>query len=249
MAGPSPSPRAVRHHASWPRELHHAALLLAAGGALFWLSFVFGNAILWIPNVGAIHLDLLLAWTAVLFDIAAWPSLWVGLRDLRSRRPGEDDPVLAWRAYVLSLTLAISGLAVLPLQYRSLSSPATVLLLIYISAFPYLVWTFVPILALHGILFARVGRYLDPRSKHLTRMGAVLLFAVAIATSLVVLGNPSDAIFLRAWSAGKGLLPAAAGFGYLLIGWSMTLHAIPEPKPAKGWGAAITPRRGLPWVR
>jgi hypothetical protein len=249
MAGPPSTPQRARHLASWPRELHHSGLLLAAGGALFWMSFVFGNAILWIPNVGAIHIDLVLAWTAVLFDIAAWPSLWVGLRDLCHRRPGEKDPILAWRAFVLSLALAISSLAILPLEYRGLSSPWTVLLLIYLSAFPYLVWTFVPILALHGIIFARVGRYLDPRSRHLTRIGAILLFAVALATSLVVLGNPGDAIFLRAWSAGKGLLPAAAGFGYLLIGWSMTLHAIPEPRPTRGWGAAITPRRSLPWVR
>ena len=249
MAGPATLPDRAKQYAAWPRELHHAGILLALGGALFWMSFVFGNAILWIPNAGEIRLDLLLAWTALLFDVAAWPSLWVGLRDLKRRRPGEKDPILAWWAFFLSVVVACTSIAILPLEYRGVESAATILLLLYIGAFPYLIWTFVPVLALHGVLFARVGRYLDSRSRHLTRIGVVLLFSVAIATTFLVLGNPSQAIVTEAWSAGRGLLPMAAGFGYLLIGWSMTLHAIPEPRPTRGWGAAITPRRSMPWVR
>ena len=249
MAGRSPTPRRTKRSAGWPRTLHHAALLLAAGGALFWLAFASSGIVVPIPGIGLVYLDLLLAWIAVTVDIAAWPSLWAGLRDLRRTNPEEGDPVVAWRAFLLSAVVTLGGLAVLPLMYPPGSSPLTWFLVLYTNALAYLVWTFVPILALHGILFARVSRSLDLRSEHLARVGVTLLFAVALTTVLVVIGNPEGPILVQTWSVGKGLLPAVAGFGYLLIGWSLTLHGLPEPKPARGWDAAVTPKHGVPWTR
>lgn len=243
------SPRRAGRGALWPRRLHHAAALLAVGGALFWLSFAASGILVSFPGLGLVELDLLLAWLAVVVDLAAWPSLWVGLRDLRLRAADEGDAVVAWRAFLISVVVFLAGLAVLPMEYGLSTSPLTWLFLLYLNALPYLVWTFVPILALHGIIFARVSRYLDSRSENLARVGVTLLFAAALATVLVVIGNPESSIFVQSWSVGKGLLPAAAGFGYFLIGWGLTLHAFPEAKPARGWDAAVTPKHGVPWSR
>ena len=245
----SDGPRRATRAVVWPRRLHHAAILLAVGGALFWLSFAASGFLLSFPGLGLVQLDLLLAWLAVVVDIAAWPSLWVGLRDLRLRAADEGDAVVAGRAFLVSIGLFLAGLAVLPIEYGVTTSPLAWLFLLYLFALPFLVWSFVPTLALHGIIFARVSRYLDARSENLARVGVTLLFAAALATVLVVLGNPEGSIFVQSWSVGKGLLPAAAGFGYFLIGWGLTLHAFPEAKPTRGWDAAVTPKRALPWSR
>src|SRR5207249_665150 len=92
----------------------------------------------------------------------------------------------------------------------------------YVSAFPYLGWTFVPILALHGVLFGRVAWYLESRSRRIADAGAMLLFAVAAATTAVILQNPGETAFVRSWSVGQGLLPAAARGGYVLIALGIT---------------------------
>src|SRR6266568_2141241 len=85
---------------------------------------------------------------------------------------------------------------------------------VYVTAFPYLAWTFVPVLALHAILFGRVANYLDPRSRYLIDAGALVLFAVAAATTAVILQNPGATAFVRSWGVGRGILPAAALAGY-----------------------------------
>src|SRR3989304_883794 len=156
------------HFASWPRDLHRAALLLGVGSLVYWSSFASGRVILWIPNLGIVFLDLFLAWIAVLLHVAAWPRLWAGLRDLRARRPRETSPVLAWRAFLLTLALVLPPAAPLPLQYRSYGSTDAWFVVLYMTAFPYLAWTFVPLLALHGVLFRRVALSRPPPARRIT---------------------------------------------------------------------------------
>ncbi len=246
MAGSSPSMRVSRTAASWPRELHRGAGYLAASGVLYWMSFAFGGWTLWIPNVGIVYMDLLLAWLAVLMNILAWPDLWDGLRDLVSIRPASTDALVARRAFFMTLALVAGAIVFLPLQYHVVSSTETWLLVLYVSAFPFLVWMFVPTLALHGILFGRVGNFLAPAARRITDAGAMVLFAVAAATTLVVLSNPDTTVFVRSWSVGYGVLPAAACAGYLLIASGLTMRAAPEAKvvATRGWAAAKTPRGG-----
>ena len=243
MAGSLPHPRRATARAAWPRELHHAALVLAAAGVVYWLSFVFDGSTLWIPGVGILFLGLFAAWVAVVLDVAAWPSLWAGLRELRARHPGDRSPVVASRAFLLTIVLALAGIVLLPLEYHTVASTQAWLLVLYVSAFPFLAWTFVPILALHGILFARVARFLMPRYRLMSDVGALCLFAVAAVTVAVVLPSSDSTVFVRSWSAGYGILPAVAAAGYVLIASGMTMHALPHPKPTRGWGAAITPVR------
>lgn len=221
-----PHPRAARW-ASWPRDLHHAALLLGLAGGLYWSSFGLGRVVLWAPGLGRIYVDLLLAWVAVLVQVTAWPRLWSGLRDLRARRPREPSPVLAYRAFLTTLGLVFGAVVFLPLQYHTFASTEAWLLVLYVSTFPYLPWTFVPLLALHGILFGRVAGYLDPVSRHVADLGAGVLFAVAAATTAVVLEHPGATAFVESWSVGRGLLPAAAFAGYALIAVALTLHVAP----------------------
>lgn len=221
-----PHPRAARW-ASWPRDLHRAAYLLGLAGGLYWSSFVLGRIVLSVPYLGRVYGDLLLAWLAVLVQVAAWPRLWAGLRDLRARRPREPSPVLAYRAFLTSLGLIVGAVVVLPLQYHMFASAEAWLLVIYVSMFPYLPWTFVPLLALHGILFGRVAGYLDPPARHLADLGAGILFAVAGATTAVILRHPGVTAFVQAWSVGRGILPAAAFAGYALIAVALTIHVAP----------------------
>src|SRR3989304_3859014 len=94
-----------------------------------------------------------LAWVAVLLHVAAWPRLWAGLRDLRARRPREASPILAWRAFLLTLILVLSAVVLLPLQYRSYGATDSWLVVLYVTAVPYLAWAFVPPLAPPGIPF------------------------------------------------------------------------------------------------
>ncbi len=245
MAGSSPDPHAPTPAPSWPRDLHRAATMLAASGALYWLSYAFQGWTIWIAGGGLIYMDLLMAWIAVLINVAAWPDLWTGLRGLRAFTHRDGSAILAWRAFLCTLVLVSAGLILLPLRYHVESSTNEWLLVLYVSAFPFMAWTFVPILALHGIVFGRVAGYLKPRPRLLADAGALLLFAVAGATTAVVLENPDVAVFFRAWSVAHGLMPALAALGYILIGFSLAPRAIPEPekpKPTRGWALAKTPR-------
>ncbi len=187
MAGSFRLSRAARHNAFWPHELHRGALLLGASAAIFWSSFAVGRWIVSTVEFGPIYVDLLLGWVAVLVHMAAWPNLWIGLRDLRGRQPRDDHPVIAWRSFVITLVMILAAVVILPIEYHSLSSTDAWIFVVYVTSFPYLGWTFVPTLALHGVLFGRVAYYLESRSRHLADAGAVVLFAVAAATTGVIL--------------------------------------------------------------
>src|SRR5207237_7892727 len=110
---------------------------------------------------------------------------------------------------------AVVGLS---LEYHSLSASDAWIFVAYVSAFPYLGWTFVPILALHGVLFGGVAWYLESRSRRIADAGAMLLFAVAAATTAVILQNPGETAFVRSCSVGQGRLPLSALGGYVLCG-------------------------------
>jgi hypothetical protein len=191
---------------------------------LFWSSFAVGRWIVPTAEFGPIYVDLLLGWVAVLVHVAAWPNLWIGLRDLRGRQPRDDHPVIAWRSFVITLIMILAAVVILPIEYHSLASTDAWIFVVYVTSFPYLGWTFVPILALHGVLFGRVAYYLESRSRRMTDAGAVVLFAVAAATTAVILQNPGATAFVQSWSVGQGLLPAAALFGYVLIAFGITAH-------------------------
>ncbi len=246
MAGSSPTPRAKPVRAVWPPELRRAALYLGASGVFYWISYAFAGWTIWIKDFGLIYMDLVLAWIAVLLTVFAWPDLWDGLRDLVAAHPKEQDALVARRAFFVVLGLVVGAVVFLPLQYHAYTSTETMLLVLYVSAFPFLAWTYVPTLALNGILFGRVGNFLSPTARRLTDAGAMILFAVAGATTLVVLQNPDNSIFVRSWSVGYGILPAAACAGYVLIAVAMTLRTLPEskPLPTRGWALAKTPRGG-----
>lgn len=246
MAGSSPTPRVSRAAIAWPQELHRGAIYLAVSGVFYWMSFAFGGWTVWVSGAGIVYMDLLLAWVAVLLSIAAWPDLWDGLRDLVAVHPRETDALVARRSFFMTLGLVAAAIVFLPLQYHVVASTETWILVLYISAFPFLAWIFVPTLALHGILFGRVGNFLTPSARRLTDVGAMILFAVAAATTLVVLQNPDATVFVRSWSVGYGILPAAACAGYLLIAVAVTLSPLPQPKrvATRGWDAARTPRGG-----
>jgi len=214
--------------------LQRAALLLGTGAALFWTSFAVGRWIVVVPSVGPVYVDLVIAWVAVVVHVSAWPDLWVGLRHLRSRDPKEGDAAVAWRAFLLTLGLVLAAVVALPLQYHAIVSTDAWLFAVYVTAFPYLAWTFVPVLALHAILFGRVANYLDPRSRYLIDAGALVLFAVAAATTAVILQNPGATAFVRSWGVGRGILPAAAlaGYGLVAIGLTVDVTAIwPRLRP------------------
>src|SRR2546425_6009778 len=243
MVGSFRFPHAGHRHAFWPRELHRGALLLGASAALFWCSFAVGRWIVSTVEFGPIYIDLLLGWVAVLVHVAAWPNLWIGLRDLRGRQPRDDHPVIAWRSFVITLIMILAAVAILPIEYHSLASTDAWIFVVYVTSFPYLGWTLVPILALHGILFGRVASYLAPRSRRVAESGAVVLFAVSAATVAVVLQNPGATAFVRSWSVGQGLLPAAALGGYVLIAIGTTLGGAPVVPPrTRSW----TPQRPVP---
>lgn len=235
MAGFLPHSRSSHHRAAWPRELGRAALLLGASAALYWYSFAVGRWIVSTPDSGPIYLDLLLAWSAVIVHVAAWPNLWIGLRDLRARRPADGNSIVAWRSFLLTLIMVVGAVFLLPLEYHSIVSADAWIFVVYVTAFPYLGWMFVPILALHGILFGRVANYLDSRSRRLAIAGAILLFAVAAATTAVILQNPGATAFVHSWSVGRGLLPATALGGYVLIALGITARASPAFPQVRSW--------------
>ncbi len=235
MAGFLPHPRAAVRRDFWPRDLQRGALTLGFSGAVFWLSFASGRWIVSVGNVGPIYVDLLLAWVAVVLHVSAWPDLWVGLRDLRARQPSNEDGTVAWRAFLLTLVLIFAALVILPLEYHAFASTEAWILVLYVTAFPYLGWTFVPILALHGIVFARVARFLEPRFRFVVGSGAFVLFAVAGVSTAVILQNPGATAFIRSWSVGRGILPAAALAGYVLIALGMTARAVPAAPRVRSW--------------
>ena len=235
MAGFLPHPRAASRRPFWPRDLQRGAVTLGLSGAVFWSSFAAGRWIIPVPDVGPIYLDLLLAWVAVVLHVSAWPDLWVGLRDLRARQPDNDDGGVAWRAFLLTLVLIFAAIIILPIEYHTFASTEAWILVLYVTAFPYLGWTFVPILALHGIVFGRVARFLDPRFRFVVNIGAFVLFAVAGVSTAVILQNPGATSFIRSWSVGRGILPAAALAGYLLIAVGMTAHAVPAVPRVRSW--------------
>jgi len=239
LAGSLGFQRATRHRPFWPRDLRRGALLLGLSAAVFWSSFALGRVAISTPGSGPIYVDLLLGWVAVILHVAAWPNLWLGLQDLRGRCPRDDHPVIAWRSFLITLGLILAAVVILPIEYHSLASSEPWVLVTYVTAFPYLGWTFVPILALHGVLFGRVAYYLDSRSRYLADAGAILLFAVAAATTAVILQNPGDTAFVRSWSAGEGMLPGAALGGYVLIALGITARATESLRRVPSW----TPRR------
>ena len=181
MAGFSPTPQVPRVRAAWPRELRRAAVLLSAGSVLYWLAFAYGGWTIWIDGVGIIYMDLLLAWGGVLLNVLAWPDLWDGLRDLVAAHPEETDALVARRSFFTTLALVAGAVIFLPLQYHVTSANQAWVLILYISAFPFLAWIFIPTLALHGILFGRTANYLDAPSRRLAEAGIVVLFSVAAA--------------------------------------------------------------------
>lgn len=248
MAGSSPTPREsrARDGAAWRRELRHAAAFLAASGVLYWMAFAFAGWTLWIPGFALLYMDLIVAWVAVLLTVMAWPDLWEGLRHLLAVHPGASDALVARRSFLMTILLVVVAVVLLPLQYHVVTWSNIWLLVLYITAFPFLAWIFVPSLALYGILFGRVANFLAPPAKHLADAGAMVLFAVAAATTLVVLRDPSPYAFVRSWSVAAGILPAAACAGYLLIASALTVRPAPEakPLPTRGWAAARTPRGG-----
>src|SRR2546428_6200699 len=95
--------------------------------------------------------------------------------------------------------------------------------------------SFVPILALQGVLFGRVAGYLEPRFRYLADVGAFVLFAVAAATTGVVLQSPGATAFTQAWSLGSGILLGAALVGYVLIALGMTAHLAPATLRLPMW--------------
>lgn len=248
MAGSSPSSRGARVRAVWPSQLHRAAAFLAAGSVLYWMAFAFGGWTIWINGLGIVYVDLLLAWVGVLLNAMAWPDLWDGLKGLVGSHPTATDALVARRSFYVALALVAAAAVLLPIQYRSIAPTGIWVLILYITAFPYLAWLFVPTIALHGILFGRVGNFLDPPSKRLTDVGAMILFAVAAATIAIVLHAPATTVFVQSWSVGFGILPAAACAGYILIATGLTRHRLPEPIPTRGWGAAKTPRAPERWA-
>src|SRR5205823_14132350 len=145
----------------------------------------------------------------------------------------------AWRSFLLTLMLILAAVVVLPFEYRAVASSDLWIWVVYLTALPYQGWMFIPVLALHGILFGRVANYLDSRSRQIATAGALVLFAVAAATTAVILQNPGTTAFARSWSVGRGLLPAAALGGYVLIASGITAQAARLLPRSPSW----TPRR------
>src|SRR2546422_6081923 len=190
MAGLFPSRHPASGRVSWPRGLQRAAFLLAASVALFWSSVAFGRWMIPIPESGPIYGDLLIAWVAVLVHISAWPNLWAGLRDLRAREPNEPSVLVAWRAFLLTVVVVVAAFAILLFEYRAIVSPDAWIFILYVTVFRYIGWSFVPILALQGVLFGRVAGSLEPRFRYLADFRAFVLFALPPPTTRVLLPGP-----------------------------------------------------------
>lgn len=248
MAGTSPTPRVSRGRAIWSRQLHRGAAWLAAASVFYWMAFALSGWTVWINGLGVVYVDLLLAWMGVLLNALAWPDLWDGLKGLVGAHREDTDALVARRSFFMILGFVGVAVLVLPFQYRLVAPTGIWMLTLYISAFPYLAWLFVPTLALYGIVFGRVGNFLDPASKRLTDAGALVLFAVAAATTAIVIQEPASTVFVQSWSVGFGILPASACAGYVMIATGLTRHKLPEPAPTRGWALAKTPRAKERWA-
>src|SRR2546426_450664 len=179
------SRRASAVRPSWARALQRAALLLAASVALFGSSLAVGRWTVSLPGSEFIYGDVLLAWIGMVAYVSAWPNLWAGLRDLQARQPTDSNGVVAWRAFSLSLLVAVATVVVLLLQYHALASANVWIFIVSWPIMRFAGWSLMPTLALHGIIFGRVARSLEPPFQYLTDLGALILFAVAAATSVM----------------------------------------------------------------
>jgi len=173
-----PSRRSSAVRPSWARALQRAALLLATSVALFASSLVVGRWIVSLPGSEIIYGDVLLGWIGVVAYVSAWPNLWAALRDFRARQPGDSNGVVAWRAFSLTLVVAVATVVILLLQYHALASADAWVFIGSWSVLRLAGWALVPTLALHGIIFGRVARSLEPGFQYLTDLGALILFAV-----------------------------------------------------------------------
>jgi len=225
MQDPIPMRRASAVRPSWACALQRAALLLGASVALFGSSLAVGRWVVSLPGSEFLYGDVLLAWIGVVAFASAWPTLWAGLRDLRARQPTDSNGVVAWRAFSLTLLVAVATVVVLVLQYHALASADTWIFIVSWSVLRFAGWSLVPTLALHGIIFGRVARSLEPPFQYLTDLGALILLAVAAATTVIILQSPGTSAFVQAWSLGLGVLPAAAAVGYGLISFGMTARS------------------------
>ena len=230
------SRRASAVRPSWARALQRAALLLAAlllaaSVALFGSSLAVGRWTVSLPGSEFIYGDVLLAWIGVVAYVSAWPNLWAGLRDLQARRPTDSNGVVAWRSFSLCLLVAVATVVVLLLQYHALASADVWIFIVSWPIMRFAGWSLVPTLALHGIIFGRVARSLEPPFQYLTDLGALILFAVAAATTVIILQSPGASAFVQAWSLGLGVLPAAAAVGYGLIAFRMTAQSATVKAP------------------
>src|SRR3989475_11167549 len=117
------------------RALQRAALLLAASVALFGSSLAVGRWTVSLPGSEFIYGDVLLAWIGMVAYVSAWPNLWAGVRDLQARQPTDSNGVVAWRAFSLSLLVAVATFGVLLLPYPL---PASANLWVFIVSWPLL---------------------------------------------------------------------------------------------------------------
>jgi len=153
--------------------------------------------------------------------ISAGPNLGSGLRDLRAAQPQNPNGVVAWRAFLLSFLVAVAAVVVLILQFDAIASAEAWVIIFSWSPVRLAGWALMPILALHGIVFGRVARSLEPPFQYLADLGALILFTVVAVTTVTILQSPGATAFAQAWSLGGGVLPALAAVGYGFIGFGM----------------------------
>src|SRR5207245_10718024 len=127
----------------WPPGLPRAALRLAASVALFWASVASARRTISILASGPVYGDVLIAWVAVLVHVSAWPNLWAGLRDLRARELNEPSVLVAWRAFLLTVAVAVAAIAILLFEYRAIVAPAAWVFILSATVFRYSGWSFV----------------------------------------------------------------------------------------------------------
>src|SRR5207245_11760571 len=116
-----PSRRSSSVRPSWARALQRAALLLATSVALFASSLVVGRWIVSLPGSEIIYGDVLLGWIGVVAYVSAWPNLWAALRDFRARQPGDSNGVVAWRAFSLTLVVAVWTVGIFFLMFHGVA--------------------------------------------------------------------------------------------------------------------------------
>src|SRR2546421_56445 len=164
------------------------------------------------------------------------PAMMAGHgRSLPRRAPNGASSLGGWGAFLLTVVVFGAAVALVAFEDRGIVSPDGWMFILYVSVFRYVGWSFVPILALQGVLFGRVASYLEPRFRYLADAGAFVLFTVAAATTGVVLQNPGATAFAQAWSLGSGILPAAALAVSGLIALRVTAHLAPATSRFSVW--------------